>query len=62
MGGDFGEWLVIALVALIVFGPEELPVVARKVGGIVGRTKAWWADWLHGVAQEPKKDEQADER
>ncbi len=30
-----GEWFVIILVALVVFGPERLPDLARKAGGWV---------------------------
>ncbi len=28
-----GEWFVIVLVALVVFGPERLPELARRLGG-----------------------------
>lgn len=38
MGG--AEILVIALVALIAIGPEQLPSVMRKVGGFVGQARS----------------------
>ena len=31
----YGELFVIGLVALIVFGPQRLPEMARKVGGYI---------------------------
>ena len=39
-----GEWIVIVLVALVVFGPERLPELARKLGG--------WAQELRTAARE----------
>lgn len=39
MGGDFGEILVILVVALIVFGPQELPNIARKMGRVISSAK-----------------------
>ena len=35
-GVDFGELIVIALVVLIVFGPEKLPELLHSVGKILG--------------------------
>jgi len=35
-----GEFLVIALVALIVLGPDKLPEVARKVGNVMAEVRA----------------------
>ena len=37
---SFGEMLVVALVALIVLGPEKLPQVARQVGEWAAKLKA----------------------
>jgi sec-independent protein translocase protein TatB len=39
-----GEWIVILLVALIVFGPDRLPELAAKLGG--------WARELRNAARE----------
>jgi sec-independent protein translocase protein TatB len=39
-----GEWIVILLVALVVFGPERLPELSRKLGG--------WARELRVAARE----------
>lgn len=39
-----GEWIVIVLVALVVFGPERLPELSRKLGG--------WARDIRSAAKE----------
>jgi sec-independent protein translocase protein TatB len=38
----FSEIALIALVALLVLGPERLPGVARTVGALVRRARASW--------------------
>lgn len=38
---SFAELLVIALVALVVIGPEKLPQVARTLGTLVGRIQRY---------------------
>lgn len=40
----FGELLLIAVIALVVLGPERLPVVARRVGLWVGRIQNFIAN------------------
>ena len=42
-----GEWIVIVLVALVVFGPERLPELSRKLGG--------WARELRTAAREMRE-------
>lgn len=39
---SFGELMVVALVALVVLGPERLPKAARFVGLWVRRARAQW--------------------
>lgn len=38
---SFGELLVIAVVALVVIGPEKLPKVARTLGLLAGRMQRY---------------------
>lgn len=45
---SFGEMLVVALVALVVLGPERLPKAARFAGLWVRRARAQW----HSVKSE----------
>ena len=35
-----GEWLVLALLALLIFGPQRLPEMARGLGRAIARLKA----------------------
>lgn len=39
-GIGIGEWVLIALLALIVVGPKDLPLMFRKLGQFVGRLRA----------------------
>lgn len=47
-----GEWFVIILVALVVFGPERLPDLARKAGGWVRELRAAARDMRDGLEAE----------
>ena len=38
---SFMELLVISLVALIVIGPERLPIVAKTLGNLYGRCRSF---------------------
>ncbi len=53
----FSELLVIAVVALIVLGPERLPTAARFAGLWVRRARAQW----YSVKAELERDLAADE-
>jgi Tat protein translocase TatB subunit len=46
------EWIVIVLVALVVFGPERLPELSRKLGG--------WARELRSAAREMREGLEAE--
>lgn len=51
---SFSELLVIAVVALIVIGPEKLPKVARTLGAISGRMQRYVAQVKEEVNRETR--------
>lgn len=53
----FSELLVIAVVALIVIGPERLPKVARTAGVLLGRVRRYAADVKEDIHREIQLDE-----
>lgn len=55
-GIDFNELLLIAVVALVVLGPEKLPGAARTAGALVRRARNAWASVQAEVAGELDKE------
>jgi sec-independent protein translocase protein TatB len=53
----FSELMVIALVALIVIGPERLPRVARTLGHLAGRLQRYVSDVKADISREVELDE-----
>jgi sec-independent protein translocase protein TatB len=53
----FSELMVIALVALIVIGPERLPRVARTLGHLAGRLQRYVADVKADINREVEFEE-----
>jgi sec-independent protein translocase protein TatB len=53
----FSELMVIAVVALIVIGPERLPKVARTLGHLVGRMQRYVNDVKADISREMELDE-----
>ena len=53
----FSELMVIAVVALIVIGPERLPKVARTLGHLVGRMQRYVNDVKADISREMQLDE-----
>lgn len=53
----FSEMLVIAVVALVVIGPEKLPGVARTVGGWFGRLQRYVNDVKADINREIELEE-----
>ena len=54
-GLGWAEIMVVGIVALIVIGPKELPVVFRKVGQFVGKARGMARDFssaMHDAAEE----------
>jgi len=58
----FSELIVIALVALIVIGPERLPRVARTLGALMGRAQRYVNDVKADIQREVDLDELKDIR
>ena len=53
----FLELIIIAVVALVVIGPERLPGVARNVGKWVGRTRRFVTQIKSDIDREMKQEE-----
>ena len=53
----FSELVVIAIVALIVIGPERLPKVARTLGHLFGRMQRYVNDVKADISREMELDE-----
>ena len=53
----FSEIVVIAVVALIVIGPERLPKVARTLGHLFGRMQRYVNDVKSDISREMEIDE-----
>jgi sec-independent protein translocase protein TatB len=53
----FSEMMVIAVVALIVIGPEKLPKVARTVGHLFGRMQRYVNDVKSDISREMALDD-----
>jgi sec-independent protein translocase protein TatB len=53
----FSELFIVAVIALLVLGPERLPGAVRKIGLIVGKVRAGW----NGIQDELNKELEADE-
>ena len=53
----FSELIVIAIVALVVIGPERLPKVARTAGHLLGRMQRYVNDVKADISREMQLDE-----
>ena len=54
---SFAELMVVAVVALLVIGPEKLPKVARTVGAFAGRIQRYVAQVKEEVNREVRFEE-----
>jgi sec-independent protein translocase protein TatB len=59
-GIDSAELLVIAIVALVVIGPKDLPRVMRTVGGFVARARGMAGQFRMGLDNMVRETELAD--
>lgn len=53
----FAELLVLAVISMVVIGPERLPGVARTVGKVVGQARRMMTGLQNQIEQEIKLDE-----
>ncbi len=51
------ELLIVVLVAILVIGPKDFPIVLRKVGSWIGTAKRYFSDIQHKVNQSIDEDE-----
>ena len=58
----FSEVVIIAIIALVILGPERLPKVARTLGFWVGRARRMVADVKSDIDREMRESELADLR
>ena len=58
----FSEVVIIAVIALVILGPERLPKVARTLGFWVGRARRMVADVKSDIDREMRESELADLR
>jgi len=59
----WSEYLFIAILALILLGPKELPVVLRTLGAFVAKARRLTAslqDQLYTLENTSKKDDETD--
>jgi sec-independent protein translocase protein TatB len=53
----FSEMVIIAVLALVVIGPERLPRVARTVGHLLGRLQRYVSDVKADIGREMELEE-----
>ena len=53
----FSELMILAIVALVVVGPERLPKVARTLGHLLGRFQRYVSDVKSDIDRELRLDE-----
>ena len=58
----FSEVVIIAIIALVILGPERLPKVARTIGFWVGKARRVVADVKSDIDREMRESELADLR
>ncbi|MBI1360445.1 MAG: twin-arginine translocase subunit TatB [Alphaproteobacteria bacterium] len=47
-GVDFSEMLLIAIIAMVLLGPRDLPLMMRKIGRITGKMRAMAFEFRQG--------------
>ena len=56
------ELLIVVLVAILVIGPKDFPIVLRKVGSWIGTTKRYFSDIQNKVNQSIDQEETVEKK
>ena len=56
------ELLIVVLVAILVIGPKDFPIVLKKVGSWIGTTKRYFSDIQNKVNQSIDEEEIVEEK
>ena len=56
------ELLIVVLVAILVIGPKDFPIVLRKVGNWIGTTKRYFSDIQKKVNQSIDEEDSAEKK
>lgn len=56
-GVGVSEWIVIVVVALLVVGPKDLPIVMRKLGALTRKLRDMASDFRHSFDELARQSE-----
>ena len=56
------ELLIVVLVAILVIGPKDFPIVLKKVGSWIGTTKRYFSDIQNKVNQSIDQEETVEKK
>ena len=56
------ELLIVVLVAILVIGPKDFPIVLKKVGSWIGTTKRYFSDIQNKVNQSIDEEETVEKK
>ena len=56
------ELLIVVLVAILVIGPKDFPIVLKKVGSWIGTTKRYFSDIQNKVNQSVDEEETVEKK
>ena len=56
------ELLIVVLVAILVIGPKDFPIVLKKIGSWIGTTKRYFSDIQNKVNQSIDEEETVEKK
>ena len=56
------ELLIVVLVAILVIGPKDFPIVLKKVGSWIGTTKRYFSDIQNKINQSIDEEETVEKK